>query len=374
LNRDVSWFSRAPHQEGVTMSRTWLGLGLIGAALLFAACSSSKDSLLSTGGKGGSARGGAGGTGQQAGSGGTGGARACETAQCLRPYRCITACGGPVISNNCCACEPPAFDDFMGQACGGVGGAAGRGGSGGSGGSAGSGGSGGRGGSGGSAGAGGSGGNAGRGGSAGGAAGSVGSGGTGGTGGRGGTSGAAGTSSGGTGGVVDGGTDARACEMWQCARPYYCITACGAPPVSNNCCACEAPAFDDFMGAVCGDGGAGAVSYLGCRIIGGLDRFVIAKRDTSRNLCVNVAFVAPATAPAGLSLPPNYGVERVTVGTASQCPTNAVIGTPAGPVTGTVELMTSGSTASANADVIVQTPGVDEAIIVRNLNVTGGCL
>ena len=135
---------------------------------------------------------------------------------------------------------------------------------------------------------------------------------------------------------------------------------------------CEAPAFDDSLGA-CGDGGAGAVSYLGCRIIGGLNRFVVAKRDTSRNLCVNVAFVQPGTAPAGLSLPPNTGVERVTVGTASQCPTNAIIGTPAGPVTGTVELMTSGSAMSANADVIVQTAGLDEAIIIRNLDVSGGC-
>jgi hypothetical protein len=63
----------------------------------------------------------------------------------------------------------------------------------------------------------------------------------------------------------------------------------------------------------------------------------------------------------------------VTVGTASQCPTNAAVGTPAGPVTGTVELMTSGSTASANADVIVATAGVDEAIIIRNLDVSGGC-
>ena len=146
-----------------------------------------------------------------------------------------------------------------------------------------------------------------------------------------------------------------------------------AAVISNNCCMCEAPAFDDFLGMACGDGGTGAISYLGCRFIGGLNRIVVAKRDTSRNLCVNVVLVAPATAPAGLTLPPNYGVERVTVGTASQCPTNAVIGTPAGPVTGTVELTTSGSGISANADVIVQTPGLDEAIIIRNLDVTGGC-
>ena len=124
---------------------------------------------------------------------------------------------------------------------------------------------------------------------------------------------------------------------------------------------------------MCGDDGADAVSYLGCRIIGGFNRFVIAKRDSSRNLCVNVAFVSPGTAPAGLSLPPNWGVERVTVGTAAQCPTNALVGTQAGPVTGTVELVTSGSPMSANADVIVETPGLDEAIIVRNLDVTGGC-
>ena len=67
--------------------------------------------------------------------------------------------------------------------------------------------------------------------------------------------------------------------------------------ISNNCCMCEAPAFDDYQGMACGDGGAASVSYLGCSIIGGFNRFVIAKRDTSRNLCVNVAFVQPGTRP-----------------------------------------------------------------------------
>ena len=115
--------------------------------------------------------------------------------------------------------------------------------------------------------------------------------------------------------------------------------ACGGPIVSNNCCACEAPAFDDFMGMACGDGGTGAISYVGCRFIGGIDRIVVAKRDTSRNLCVNVVLRrGRRTAPAGLTLPPQLRLERVTVGPASQCPTNAVIGTVAGPVTGTVEL------------------------------------
>ena len=75
------------------------------------------------------------------------------------------------------------------------------------------------------------------------------------------------------------------------------------------------------MGMACGDGGTGAISYVGCRFIGGIDRIVVAKRDTSRNMCVNVVFVEPGTAPTGLTLPSGYGLESVSVGPASACPT-----------------------------------------------------
>ncbi len=195
-------------------------------------------------------------------------------------------------------------------------------------------------------------------------------------GGRGGSSGVGGSASGGTGGNVDGGTDAFNCAMASCARPYTCITACGGPIISNNCCQCQAPAFDDFMGMACGDGGSGAISYVGCRYIGGVNRIVVAKRDTSRNLCVNVVLGSPQTAPAGLMLPPSYGLESASVGPASACPTRTVQPTVGGPVTGTVEDLTTTSTSPqfVNVDLIVTLPGVDEAIIVNRLDVSGGCL
>ena len=270
------------------------------------------DPLLSTGGKGGNSNGGAGGSAAGAagtgsgGKGGAAGAPACAQATCLRPYTCRTQCGGPIISNNCCACEAPAFDDFMGMACGGSGG---RGGAAGTAGSA----------PGGSGGAGGS-GSAGRGGSGGGAAGAAG----GGAGGRGGTSGAAGTASGGTGGNnVDGGSDAFNCATAECARPYLCVNACGGPVISNNCCACQAPAFDDFMGRACGDGGTGAderTSAAGSSAAS--TGMVVAKRDTSRNLCVNVVLIQSAMSPpAGLTLPGGFVLDSASVGPASACPT-----------------------------------------------------
>ena len=93
---------------------------------------------------------------------------------------------------------------------------------------------------------------------------------------------------------------------------------------TNGCCACEPPLFDDFNGMACGDGGTGAISYVGCRFIGGINRVVVAKRDTSRNLCVNVVF-GQGPAPAGLTLPTSYGLESVSVGTASACPTRSVL-------------------------------------------------
>jgi hypothetical protein len=348
----------------MTTNRTWLGL--LGAALMFAACSSSQDPLLTTSGRGGSSNGGAGGNTAGAagtasgGAGGAAGAPSCAQATCLRPYTCRTQCGGPIISNNCCACEAPAFDDFMGMACGGSGGRGGA-----AGGAAGTG-------SGGSGGAGGS-GSAGRGGSGGGAAGAAG----GGAGGRGGAGGAAGTASGGSGGNADGGTDAFNCATAECARPYLCVDACGGPVISNNCCACQAPAFDDFMGMACGDGGTGAISYVGCRYIGGYDRIVVAKRDTSRNLCVNVVLIDGGTPPpAGLTLPPSFRLDSATVGPASACPTMAKLATEGGPVTGSVVSTGDASSipSTVDVDIHVTLPGYDEAIITRNLDVARGCL
>jgi len=336
----------------------------MGAALVLAACDSSKDSLLNTGGRGGNANGGAGGgtagtaSAGRGGNGGAGGARACEMFQCARPYECITACGGLIISNNCCQCEAPAFDNFMNNACGGAGGRGGAGGAAGAAGGA----------PGGSGGA----GSGGRGGSGGGVAGAAGSG----SGGRGGSSGAAGTASGGTGGNVDGGTDAFNCATASCARPYLCVNACGGPVISYNCCSCVAPAFDDFMGMACGDGGTGAVSYHGCRFIGGIDRIVVAKRDVSRNMCVNVVLGSPQTASPGLMLPPSYGLESASVGPASACPTRTPQPIVGGPVTGKVEEVTTTTTTPqlVNVDVIVTLPGADEAIIVNGLDVSPTCL
>ena len=337
----------------------------MGAALVLAACDSSKDSLLNTGGRGGNANGGAaGGTAGAASAGrgggsGAGGAPACEMLQCVRPYECITACGGPIISNNCCQCQAPAFDNFMNMACGGSGG---RGGAGGAAGTAG--------------GAPGGSGGAGSGGRGGGAAGTAGSGGAGSSG-RGGASGAAGTASGGTGGNVDGGTDAFNCATASCARPYLCVNACGGPVISNNCCACVAPAFDDFMGMACGDGGTGAISYVGCRYIGGYDRIVVAKRDTSRDICVNVVLIDGTTpAPAGLTLPPSFTLDSATVGPASACPTMARLPTVGGPVTGSVVSTSPGTSlpSTVDVDIHVTLPGNDEAIIARGVNVAGACL
>ena len=143
--------------------------------------------------------------------------------------------------------------------------------------------------------------------------------------------------------------------------------------MTNDCCACEAPLFDDYNGMACGDGGTGAISYVGCRFIGGNDRVVVAKRDTSRNQCVNVVFVGPGTAPPGLTLPNNYGVESVSVGAASACPTRQVLSTGAGPVTGTATWMNLGNPTSADVDLVVTLPGNDEALIARGIDVSPAC-
>jgi hypothetical protein len=350
----------------MTTNRAWLGGVILVAAILIGACSS-KDSLLN-------------------GHGGQGGTNASEGGMsCSNPtpvgdgggVTCdpIGPCdGGPVyVIDGIVVCSPvqdgaincsqfPSACDGPGDAD--VDGNAGAGGSGGN--------------TTGTAGRGGSGGNtAGAGGNTAGAGGRGGVGGVAGSapGGRGGASGAAGTGSGGTAGGVDGGTDARLCEQGLCTRPYVCVRACGAPAEYTGCCMCDAPLFDDYGGMACGDGGAGAISYVGCRFVGGSNRVIVAKRDTQRNLCVNVVFANGTTPTPGLMLPTFYRLESASVGTASQCPVRDVLATVGGPVTGSATW--SGPTdppdTVSTLDIRVTLPGNDEALIARDIDITTFC-
>jgi len=248
------------------------------------------------------------------------------------------------VRSSCCPCEAPLFDNFQNMAC--VDGGAGTGGGG-----AGTGGGGsGTGGSSGTIGAAGRGGTTGSAGTGGGSGGNAGT--TGAAGARGGTSGGAGA--GGAGGTTGGGGagGARLCETVQCLRPYVCRASCAAPVVTNNCCPCEPPLFEDFNGEVCGDGGIGTVTYLGCTYVGGYDRLVVSKRDTARDLCFNVVlFDNSGTPTAGLTSPQNFRLEWASVGPASACPSRFPQSTSATQTTGTI-------TQTAGA------PGVPQAVDV----------
>jgi hypothetical protein len=346
----------------------WLGLAAMAA---IAACGGSRDPLIRTGGHGGGGSGGG-------ATAGTGGARACERAECLRPYECVRSCGGPVEYTGCCACEAPLYDNFGGLACGGTSGsgAGGRGGTGGNAGTAGA-----RGGAGGASAVGGA--AAGTTGSAGARGGTTGTAGAAGArGGAGGSGGMAGARGGSGGGGGTGG--ARACETVQCIRPYECRRACGGPIESSGCCPCEAPLFDDFGGMACGDGGQGAVTYLGCSYGGGTDRIVVSKRDTARDLCFNVVLRGPGTAPADLTLPANYGLEWGTAGPAAACPARgAPLSVPrASSVTGSVTaVFMSGTAAPESATIdVTMTFGANDAgappserLTANNVDVTPAC-
>ena len=269
-----------------------LALIALTAACGIAACSSSKLPG-GTGGTGGTASGGAGGTA----SGGSGGTASCATAECIRPYECVRSCDGPIEHSGCCPCEAPLFDNYQQLACGARGGTAGAGG----------------------------------------------------TGGRGGTSGSAGT------GGSNAGAGGRACETNECLRPFVCKRSCGGPVESNGCCPCEPPLFDDYNGAVCGDGGQGSVTYVGCRYVGGYNRIVVAKRDTARNLCFNLALVESPSMqpPPGLTLPSPYAVQSAAVGPASACPTMGALPTKASEVVGSVSIVPQGTDTWGGADVDV---------------------
>jgi hypothetical protein len=204
----------------------------------------------------------------------------------------------------------------------------------------------------------------------------------GGAGGTGGSPGGGGGGSGTGGGARDGGADVRQCEQVQCLRPYVCVRACGGPAEYTGCCPCEPPLFDDFgSNGMCADGGQQTATYLGCRFIGGVNRLVVSKRDSARNLCLNVVLDGPGTPPAGLMTPPNYGLERATAGSAAQCPARGVLGLVASQVTGSVTIAAggTGSPTAVNADLTLTFPPNDagvpttELIRANDIDVTPGC-
>ena len=359
LNGGVSRFAGAAHQEGMTTNKAWLGLTWRGARVCgvqqlagFAADAPAAGAATRTAAP--AAARPARRAPRPAAGAARRGAPSCAQATCLRPYTCKTACGGPIISNNCCQCEPPAFDDFMGMACGGSGG---------------------------------------RGGAAGGTArrpaGSApgGSGGAGGSGsaGRGGSGGGRGRGGGrwsrrarrhqrrgrdrigGTGGNVDGGTDAFNCARRRARAPTSASPRAAARSSPTTAASAKRRRSTTSWAWRAATAARAPSAITAAAIIGGLDRIVVAKRDTSRNLCVNVVLVAPQAPPAGLTLPANYGLQSASVGPASACPTLTVQPTQGGPVTGKVEDLTTTPTipATVNVDLIVTLPGADEAIITQ---------
>ena len=105
---------------------------------------------------------------------------------------------------------------------------------------------------------------------------------------------------------------------------------------------------------------------------------VVAKRDTSRNLCVNVVLIQSAMSPpAGLTLPGGFVLDSASVGPASACPTieRAVDGGwPRDRNGGGGIHFVESPPSVVDVDIRVTLPGYDEAIIARNVNTAVGCL
>jgi hypothetical protein len=124
------------------------------------------------------------------------------------------------------------------------------------------------------------------------------------------------------------------------------------------------------------------VSYLGCTYVGGIDRIVVAKRDPDRDLCLNVVLSSPGNAPAGLSLPNNFGLESAAVGPAAYCPSRTAPGTRATQVTGTIDPAAGGGPGypptRVNVDITITwssdggSPAI-ETMSVQNLDVQSAC-
>jgi hypothetical protein len=129
--------------------------------------------------------------------------------------------------------------------------------------------------------------------------------------------------------------------------------------------------------------GTPTITYAGCRYIGGYNRVVVSKKDTQRGLCVNVVLSEPGPAPANLTLwSSTFGVESVSAGAASACPTRSVLPLSGGTVTGTVSSSASATTlpSAVSFDLVVSIPPNDvaplghEVMSATDVDIRGGCL
>ena len=194
-------------------------------------------------------------------------------------------------------------------------------------------------------------------------------------GGRGGTGGTTGRaahgSAGGTGGRVDGGTDARACEL-PVHRPYICKRACGGPIVANDCCACEAPLFDDSRAwrAATAARARPATSAAGSS--------AETTASSSPSAIPAATFASTSSSSARRRRAGAHAAERLRPGVGvghlpSECPTRNALTAGAGPVMGTATWTASGGPSTADVDLLVTLPGNDEALIARNVDVSPAC-
>jgi hypothetical protein len=116
--------------------------------------------------------------------------------------------------------------------------------------------------------------------------------------------------------------------------------------------------------------------------VGGIDRIVVAKRDPDRDLCLNVVLSSPGSAPAGLSLPYNFGLESASAGPAAYCPSRSAPGTRTNQVTGTVDPAAGGGgpgyPSRVNVDLTITWPTdggspATETMMAQNLDVQSAC-
>jgi hypothetical protein len=121
--------------------------------------------------------------------------------------------------------------------------------------------------------------------------------------------------------------------------------------------------------------------------VGGIDRIVIAKRDTSLDLCFNVVLDSPTTGPVpqGLTLPSGFNLEYASVGPGYPCPVRSASGTRTSAVTGSVTVVdfvagSSSFPAHVNADLSLSFPANDAGapatvtIVAQDLDVQPTCL